>query len=58
MNKDTDVTVSCSECNKKEKFRSLKEAYFDGWEVKNWSPSDTVSLVICPECSKTAWVRD
>jgi endogenous inhibitor of DNA gyrase (YacG/DUF329 family) len=52
------VQVKCSECEKTITFRSIKEAYFDGWDVKAWHQSDSISICICPECSKTAWVRD
>lgn len=52
------ISVKCSECEKKTTFRSIKEAYFDGWDIKAWHPNDNISICICPECSKTAWVRD
>ena len=54
----TKITVKCSECEKKKTFRSLKEAYFDGWDVKNWHQSDLISICACPECSKTSWIRN
>ena len=58
----TDITnkvqVKCSECETKVTFRSLKEAYFNGWDVKAWHQSELISICICPECSKTAWVKD
>lgn len=54
----TKIQVKCSECEKTITFRSIKEAYFDGWDVKAWHPNEAISLSICPECSKTAWVRD
>lgn len=50
--------VKCSECEKTLTFRCIKEAYFDGWDVKAWHQSDTISICICPDCSKTAWVRN
>lgn len=52
------IQVKCTECEKELSFRSIKEAYFDGWDVKAWNKDESISICICPECSETAWVRD
>jgi len=55
---ETLIKVKCSECEKTVVFRTLKEAFFDGWDIKSYNQNEVLSVCICPECSKTAWVRD
>ena len=54
-NKEIIIEVKCEVCEREAKFRSLKEAYFDGWDILDWRQGDKHSK--CPKCSGTSWAK-
>jgi hypothetical protein len=54
-NNEIYIEVKCELCDREAKFRSIKEAYFDGWDISNWRQGD--KLCKCPKCSGTSWAK-